>query len=101
MSLFFFISANLDLLNSLLFLTQLTLDLDFTTPDRTLPELIYECIVAFHGILPLIQSNKTKGEICTICETWYRKNLEQKETIIRNVFVFLLEKCLHVNGTVS
>ena len=74
-------------------LARQTLQLDLFD-DNPLPAQLIEAGAILHGMLATSKSPKLKSAIASMCETWYVKGREDKDSVAGNTIVHLLEKTI-------
>ena len=70
---------------------------------NSIHEGLEKSVFLMHESLLALPKNldSTKNEIAKICENWFLKDLPQKENLIMNAVVYLLQKTIQASGIVS
>ena len=74
-------------------IARLSANLDMINPDF-IPAGLSASAVILHNLVPGVKEAKTTSNICYFLETWYSRNLLEKDSVILNVLTILLRKSL-------
>ena len=74
-------------------IARFTVNLDMINGDF-IPDGLSSSAVLLHSLLPEIKDTKTIGNVCYFLETWYSRDLPERDLVVFNVLLFLLRKSL-------
>ena len=66
----------------------------------TLPHGLERSVYLLHQSVPSL-SISLASEVVKLCELWFTKDLPNKESVIINALIFILQKASQPSGTVS